>query len=88
MLGIINSPELNPERQTDPQTLVGSQVAGREFVRHLIRWWPEEVAISVPSTQMAGFQRELTRYRENLGMKLKIAYVAINKDQNNHEQRW
>jgi D-inositol-3-phosphate glycosyltransferase len=70
MLGIINSPELNPERQTDPQTLVGSQVAGREFVRHLIRWWPEEVAICVPSTQMAGFQRELTRYRENLGMKV------------------
>lgn len=65
MIGLLSSP-LNPDKQTHPQSLVGSEVARQEFVKNLLRYLPTgSVGFFAPEAIVAPAGQELGRLSEN-----------------------
>lgn len=65
MIGLLSSP-LNPDKQTHPHSLVGSEIARQEFTKNLLRYLPTgSVGFFSPEAIIAPAGQELTRLSEN-----------------------
>lgn len=76
MIGIFPPNFLNPDKQTMPSLLVGSEIAGREFTKAMLRYLPaRSVGLFVPRHSVETTEQELNRLQENEGGNYSAAHV-------------
>ena len=75
MIGIF-PPFLDPDRQTIPDLLNGSNIAGNEFAKNMLRWLPVgSVDLFVHESRVDMSKRSLARFDENEGGNYRSARV-------------